>query len=208
DATLKIIEKIANRDGVGDIASQGVKAVSKKIGKGSEKFAVHVKGHELAAWNVHADPARAICYATANRGACHLNGNDPREQNARSMLDSLGVCLFAEGGYKKTLIRHLLSAITGKEWTSEEYMTAGERIFNLEKMFNYREGFGREDDRLPDRFFEEPLTVGPRKGAVLEKVKFNEAMNQYYEERGWDPQTTRPGNAKLKSLGLSFAMDV
>ncbi len=208
DATLKIIEKIANRDGVGDIASRGVKAVSKKIGKGSEKFAIHVKGHELAAWNIHADPAKGICYATSNRGACHLNGNDPTEQNTRSMLDSLGVCLFAEGGYGKTLIRHLLSAITGKEWTPEDYMTAGERIFNLEKMFNYREGFNREDDSLPDRFFEEPLTVGPRKGAVLEKVKFNEAMNQYYEERGWDSKTTRPGNAKLKSLGLSFAMDV
>ena len=206
DATLKMIEKIANRDGIGDVASRGVKALSEKIGKDSEKFAIHVKGHTLAAWNVHAEPARGICYATANRGACHLNGDDATEQNSRAIMDSLGVCIFAEGGYKDTLVPNLLTAITGREWTREDYMMAGERIFNLEKMFNFREGFGREDDRLPARFFEEPLTVGPKKGAVLDRAKFNKALNGYYKERGWDPETTRPGNAKLKSLGLSFTL--
>jgi aldehyde:ferredoxin oxidoreductase len=204
DATLKMIDKIAKKEGIGESASKGVKSLSEVIGKGSEKFAIHVKGHELAAWNVHADPARGVCYATANRGGCHLNGKDASEQNSRAIMDSLGVCIFAAGSYGRDLIPKLLSAITGKEWTEEEFMKAGERIFNLEKMFNYREGFRREDDSLPARFFEEPLTVGPKTGAVLNKEKFNTALDEYYKDRTWDPKTTCPHHAKLKNLGLSF----
>jgi aldehyde:ferredoxin oxidoreductase len=205
DATLKMINKIIKREGIGELASRGVKFLAEGIGKGSEKFAIHVKGQELAAWNVHADPPRSICYATANRGACHINGKDANEQNSRAIMDSLGLCLFAAGGYGMDLIPEFLSAITGREWTIQEFIKAGERIFNLEKMFNYREGFRREDDSLPARFFEEPLTIGPKKGAVLDREKFNKALDEYYKKRAWDPETTRPGDTKLNNLGLSFA---
>jgi aldehyde:ferredoxin oxidoreductase len=77
-----------------------------------------------------------------------------------------------------------------------------ERIVNLEKMFNYREGFRREDDRLPDRFFEDAFTVGPKKGAVLDRKKFEEMLTEDYKERGWDSGTSRPREAKIKELGL------
>jgi aldehyde:ferredoxin oxidoreductase len=204
DATLKMIDKIAKREGIGELASRGVKFLAEGIGKGSDKFAIHVKGQELAAWNVHADPPRSISYVTANRGACHLNGKDASEQNSRAIMDCLGLCLFAVGGYGMDLITEFLSAITGREWTTQEFLKAGERIFNLEKMFNYREGFRREGDRLPARFFEEPLTIGPQKGAVLDKEKFNKALDEYYKERAWNPETTRPESAKLESLGLFF----
>jgi aldehyde:ferredoxin oxidoreductase len=203
DATLAMIDKIDSRDGVGDLASKGVKALSGQIGQGSEKFAIHVKGHELAAHNIQANPPRGLSYVTANRGACHLNGDNIAMQNTRAMLDSIGLCLFptsepALEGPKLSL----LSAITGREYDKTEFMKTGERIFNLEKMFNYREGFRREDDRLPDRFFEDAFTIGLKKGAVLDRERFEAELTQYYKDRGWDPDTTKPNESKLKELGL------
>lgn len=203
EATLAIVEKIAYRDGIGDLASKGVKALSQKIGQGSEKFAIHVKGLELAAHNIQANPPRALCYATANRGGCHLNGDSVKEQNFRAMIDSTGVCLFPamDNSYEEPIIS-MLSAITGIEYYRAQFLKVGERVFNLEKMFNYREGFRREDDWLPDRFFEDAFTIGPKKGAVLDRAKFHDMLTQYYKERGWDPETTKPTEAKLKELGI------
>lgn len=77
-------------------------------------------------------------------------------------------------------------------------MEAGERVFNLEKMFNLREGFSREDDSLPERFFAEAFTLGPKKGAKLDRQEFNELMDSFYAESQWDKKTTRPTDEKLK----------
>jgi aldehyde:ferredoxin oxidoreductase len=204
DGTLAMIDRIAFLEGLGDLASKGVKALSRQIGQGSEKFAIHVKGHELAAHNIQANPPRGLCYATANRGACHLNGDDIAMQNTRAMLDSTGLCLFPalfEPALEEPALS-LLSAITGREYDKAAFTKGGERVFNLEKMFNYREGFRREDDRLPDRFFEDAFTVGPKKGSVLDRNQFDAMLTQYYKDRGWDPDTTKPGEPKLKELGL------
>jgi len=121
-----------------------------------------------------------MCYATANRGACHLSGHDG------------------------SLIGKLMSGITG-DTTNTDFAQAGERIFNLEKLFNYRGGFTRADDVVPDRFFEEPLTVGEKKGAVLTRDQFKTMMGEYYTGRDWDLVTTRPNRSKLESLGLGGA---
>ncbi|MCD4693181.1 MAG: aldehyde ferredoxin oxidoreductase C-terminal domain-containing protein, partial [Calditrichales bacterium] len=77
---------------------------------------------------------------------------------------------------------------------------------NLEKMFNYREGFSREDDKLPDRFFEESPTTGVTKGKVVKREEFDEVVNKYYSERGWDVETSKPAKLKLESLGLAFTL--
>jgi aldehyde:ferredoxin oxidoreductase len=76
--------------------------------------------------------------------------------------------------------------------------------FFSNEMFNYREGYRREDDQIPDRFFTEPLTIGDEKGAILDREEFKLMMDEYYVERGWDPATTRPSDDKIKQLGLSF----
>lgn len=123
-----------------------------------------------------------------------------------ALTDSLGLCLFAAGNYSTSRIRQLLTAMTGLEWTSDDYRTAGERIFNLERMFNYREGFTRQDDRLPDRFFEEAPTFGSTQGAVLDRGEFTSAVDRYHATCGWDPETGRPTDEKLESLGLSFVL--
>ncbi|MBC2716640.1 MAG: aldehyde ferredoxin oxidoreductase family protein [Desulfobacteraceae bacterium] len=213
DAVLLIIDKISRRDGIGDLAAQGVKAVSKQVGRNSEQFAIHVKGLELAAHNIHANPPRALCYATSNRGACHLSGDNIAHQNFVAAVDSLGLCLFASDhnkwmlpGISKRKIANLLTAITGIEWDADKFIEAGERVFNLEKMFNLREGFTREDDQLPDRFFAEPFTMGPEKGARLDRQEFTELMDKFYAERNWNPKTTRPTDEKLKQLNLEFTI--
>ena len=86
-------------------------------------------------------------------------------------------------------------------------MLTGERIYNLEKLFNYREGFTRADDVIPERFYEEPLTVGDKKGAVLTREQFNTMMDEYYTKRGWSLKTSEPSQAKLEGLGLILAVD-
>lgn len=134
-----------------------------------------------------------------------MSGDDIPMQNRRAMLDSTGMCFFPtfEPALEEPMLA-LLSAITGKEYDKAEFEKSGERIFNLEKMFNYREGFRRQDDRLPDRFFEDAFTVGPKKGAVLDRTKFEAMLTRYYKDRGWDPVTTKPGAAKLKELRLDL----
>ncbi len=213
DAVLLMIDKISRRDGIGKLAAKGVKAVSKQVGQGSNKFAIHVKGLELAAHNIHANPPRALCYATANRGACHLSGDNVPHQNFVAAVDSLGLCLFASDhnkwmmpGISKQKMANLLTAITGIEYDADKFMEAGERVFNLEKMFNLREGFTRKDDSLPDRFLAEPFTMGPEKGAKLDRQEFTELMDNFYAERNWDIQTTRPSDEKLEQLGLGFTI--
>ncbi len=203
DAILKMMKKIINREGVGEYASRGVKFLSEKIGHGSSDFAIHVKGHELAAWNVHVNPWTGISYATSNRGACHLNGGNPKSQDRGALLDSLGICRFAFFGYKNDGLREFVNAITGIDYSSEDFRKVGERIYNLEKMFNVREGFDIKDDVLPERFFKEPLSYGPGKGKVLTKEKFyGKMLHKYYLDRGWDPKTSIPTKSKLKELGL------
>jgi len=202
DAVLELVRKIALRDGIGDLASQGVKALAGRVGGNSAGFAVHSKGHELAAWDPHRTIDLAMTYVTATRGACHLNSPTARGQNDYAAMDSLGVCMFATDGFGKDGLRRLLTKITGTDWTEEEYLKAGERIFNLERAFNAREGFTRADDTLPARFFDDPLTTGPGKGAVLKRDELEKKLTEYYRDRGWDEKTGRPTPAKLKSLGL------
>ncbi|MCF6240881.1 MAG: alpha/beta fold hydrolase [Bacteroidales bacterium] len=206
DSILAMIDKIAKREGIGELASKGVKTLSEKIGKGSDEFAMHVKGHELAAWNVHVNSGTGISYATANRGACHLNGKNAEGQNGNALKDSLAICFFATGwgGYDEQQLVDFVNAITGSNWTKDDFFETGERIFNLEKMMNYREGFTAEDDVLPERFFKEPLTVGEKKGAVLVRKEWEQKMKDYYTERGWDTKTSKPKDETLKKLKLGF----
>jgi aldehyde:ferredoxin oxidoreductase len=198
-----MMKKIVYWEGVGDLASRGVKYLSDKIDKKSSEFAIHVKGHELAAWNVHVSAGTGISYATSNRGACHLNGSNPREQNINAMIDSLGLCNFAYFGYGNEGLRELIAAILGIDFSANDLLKTGDRIFNIEKLFNYNEGFGAEDDKLPERFFKEPLSYGKGRGKKLNKIDFyDKRLKRYYMERGWDIKTTKPTKSKLKELEI------
>ena len=142
-----------------------------------------------------------------------MSGDNIAHQNFVAAVDSLGLCLFASDhnkwmlpGISKKKMANLLTAITGIEWNADKVMETGERVFNLEKMFNLREGFTRADDSLLARFFKEPFTMGPEKGAKLDKNEFTAMMDKFYAERSWDIQTTRPSDEKLEALGLGFTI--
>jgi len=208
EASLAMLHKICKREGIGEKACHGVKYLANEIGHDAHKFAVHVKGHELAAWNVPVNSDYwTITYATSNRGACHMNGGSPKRQDFAALRDSLAACSFASSWYKDEISYHnFLSAITGLEWTGEDIEKASTRIFTLEKMFNYREGFDSNDDVLPPKFFENEFTVGEHKGAIVDKGEFKKNLEEYYKLRGWDTETSEPKKETLADLDLEFTI--
>ena len=119
--------------------------------------------------------------------------------------DSLGVCLFAvntKSVIGDTYCAELISAYLGLNFSSTDVMEAGERILNLFKAYNVREGLTRADDTLPSRLFHEPLQNGTPEGPVLSRDYMNGLLDAYYELRGWDKKTGVPTREKLEELGL------
>lgn len=224
---LRAIPMAARKDGMlGVLLSGGVRAASGKIGKGSGAFAMHVKGLEIPAYDPRQSPAQALAYAVADRGACHLRpflygtenfGKSPRldpaaydgkakevktGQERSALNDSVGICKFYVYGLNmmKDLLP-LVNAATGFDYSSEEFLAVGERINNLTRMFNVREGFDGSTDRLPQRC-REPLPSGKRAGMPMDVDRM---LPEYYRECGWDERGV-PTIEKLRSLGLDFAI--
>lgn len=121
-----------------------------------------------------------------------------------SVYNAVGLCIrppiLQTVGPK--LIARLYSSLTGIDITADEMMKVGERIWNLQKLFNLREGETSEDSAYPIRFYEEPLTEGPSRGKILEREKVIETLEEYYEYRGWDKKSGVPSNDKLNYLNL------
>ena len=221
DAEIEMVKKIAYRKGLGNLLAEGVRRASKKIGDGSEKFAMHVKGLEIPGYDPRGAFGMALAYATSDRGACHqrawtvraeIEGKlEPRfstkgrarfvkeTQDERAMCFSLVLCDFAPLEVKHFV--ELLNKATGFNFTVEDYLKTGERIWNLTRLFNVREGITRKDDTLPPRFMEEPLPEGATKGQVVTKEMLDEMLDEYYALRGWDKNGV-PTEEKLKELGL------
>jgi aldehyde:ferredoxin oxidoreductase len=165
---------------------------------------------------------QGLAFVTSNRGGCHLRGNMlgpeilgvPKivdhsgasgtvglliyHQHLSAAFDALGVCKFAGFAVSDELLARMMTAITGNEFVPQNLHNVGERIWNLERLYNLREGFIRKDDTLPKRMMEEPLKDGPAKGRVVNLVP---QLEEYYRYRGWDSEGV-PSKAKLKQLGL------
>ena len=229
-ALIEMIERIAARKGLGDVLGEGVKRASAKVGKGSDAFAMHVKGLELPGWGIRASPGMGLAYATADRGGCHqrawpiayevkgAKGPDGElvdrygpegkalvtksDQDGNATLFSLVACDFATGATGWNRYLGMLNAATGMKMTASEFSLLGERIWNQIRAFNVREGFSRKDDTLPPRIFNEPLTSGIAKGKALPKSDFEKMLDDYYRLRAWDVKTGYPTEQTLKRLGL------
>lgn len=122
-----------------------------------------------------------------------------------TVANSLGICIFTIGtrlAWGPTYLAELLSACTGWDITPQDMVTAGEKNFNLLKAYTVREGLARKDDVWPDRFYTEPLPEGPAKGAMLSRDVMDGLLDEYYDLRGWDRETSWPGEKKLRELGL------
>jgi len=119
-------------------------------------------------------------------------------QDLTSSIDASGICLFTSFALDAEDYADLLTATTGVKTDAEELLKVGERIWNLQKLYNIKRGFGRKDDTLPDRLLNEPLKEGAPTGQVS---RVPEMLDEYYTLRGWDAEGV-PSEAKLKELGL------
>ncbi|MEM5788599.1 MAG: aldehyde ferredoxin oxidoreductase C-terminal domain-containing protein, partial [Syntrophobacteraceae bacterium] len=207
----KLIHKIAFKEGkAGELLSLGVKRMSDKIGKDSYKYAIHVKGQELAAHDPRGFKPRGTSYAMGQLGGCHHEGNTPEGQAIWAYLSSMVMCSFVAGysWLKRSpgIVCDMINPLTGWNTTPEEYWTTAKRIITVMRAFNIREaGISRKDDILPVRLRTEALPEGPKKGAVFTDEDTKKMQDSYYAYYGWD-ENGIPTEETLKKLKLDFAI--
>jgi aldehyde:ferredoxin oxidoreductase len=218
EKALELVEKIANCDGAGADGALGTKALSEKIG--GKEFAMHNKGLELPGYDPRGSWGMAVSYATAPRGGCHMTAYSiameawgdlepftfegkgqliAEMQNDQFAKFSAGICDFWP--IDSDTLARLFEVTYGGKWTGKQMLEIGERIFNLQRMFNVMAGITRDDDKLPERLHKELLKAGPPEGKPMPKEGFDKAMDEYYIFRGWDEEG-RPTIEKLNELSL------
>ena len=180
-----------------------------------------VKKLDMPAYDARAVQGIGITYATSNRGGCHVRGYTiapevaglPEKidmstienkhvwvktfQDLTAVIDSSGMCLFTSFACGADIYADLLNAATGTNFDVTSVLEAGERIYNLERLFNQKAGMKPEEDTLPDRLLKEPIPAGPQKGAVS---RLPEMLPEYYKIRGWE--NAFPTQDTLKRLQL------
>jgi aldehyde:ferredoxin oxidoreductase len=215
---IVMLKKMVSQEGFGKRLVKGTKRLSEEI-KGSETFAMHVKGLELGGYDCRGLNGQALQFAINNRGGCHkaygmiarsemsdgtrLNiegkGEDVKDAAiGRIIRDSMIVCSFG-GHITEPIITEALSAVFGESWSIRDLNEVGMRIMCQERLFNMREGITRKDDTLPARLLIESKPDGPTKGQV---VPLDELLNEYYSALGWDIVTGNPTDEVLDSLGI------
>ncbi len=230
---LKLIELIVERRGAGAYLADGVRRAAERLGEAARAFAIHVKGLEIPYHDPRAVFSMGANYATANRGACHLEALshwtiygldvsswDPepsqrfsnagagrqavRFQNYFSLYNSLGICKFlGKMDLSPDTIATLLNAATGWRLTGDQLLLVGERLFNLKRLINNRLGITRADDTLPQRLLTQPRPSGQAQGQLPD---LKPILEEYYQIRGWLPDG-RPSPDRLEALGLAEFVD-
>ena len=204
EALIKLTEWTAKGEGFGKTLALGSRRMCEKYGH--PELSMTVKGQEFPAYDARGIQGMGLAYATANRGACHLRGytvasevlgipvkTDPLTtdgkaglvkafQDATSVFDSAGVCVFTTFAWTMADLQPQLQTALEGDWSMEKLDLVGERIWNLERDFNNRAGFTSKDDTLPPRLLNEPAKTGPAKGLVNGLAKM---LPEYYELRGW-----------------------
>lgn len=223
-AIIEMLRKITYREGIGGVLAEGVKRASQLLGKETEDYALHVKGMEMAVFSPRVLKSQAIGYAISSRGPIHTEVRTTAEctgivdrttikgkgvlakelSDWSAIANSLVWCLSAErviGIRLSEKVVEMIRVTTGMDINMTELVRIAERIHNLERAFNVREGFSRKDDILPKRIMEEPLPEGPSKGLMISKEDLDIMLDEYYIERGWDKNGV-PTRDKLLALGL------
>ena len=239
EALITMIEKIARREGFGDILAEGSARAAEKIGRGTEDLVVAVKKQELPAHMPQVKRSLGLIYAVNPFGADHQSSeHDPsynwypermaqlgltnpqpndvlNEEKVRfalvtewlySAMDTFNVCQFVFGPswhlYDVSQLVEAINAITGWGIDIPGLLKIGERRLNLLRAFNAREGFTREDDKLPKKLFQ-PLKGGKTDGVALTTEEIEQAKDLYYQMAGWDENGV-PKPETLASLGLDW----
>ena len=214
EALVALSEMTGKCEGFGRELGLGSKRLCEKYGR--PELAMVSKGQEFAGYDGRAMQGMGLGYATSNRGACHLRHDtfaedmkDPGakgkaeacrvSQDMTAMIDSTGLCLFTSNTWGAADYCKLVDAACPGDWSEERLRETGERIWNLERMFNLKAGLTRKDDSLPPRMLKDPLPSGFAKGGVNE---LEVLLPEYYQLRGWDANGV-PGAEKLRALGLA-----
>jgi len=220
------IEAIGERRGAGDLLAEGSRLAALAIGGESRRWAMHVKGLELPGYEPRSLKTMALGLAVSPRGACHnrsgayeadFSGEVDRfkadasrgalvrdSEDFAAVLDSLIVCKFLRKCFTDFYREgaELLSKVTGWDCTSDDLRRVGERIHNLKKLFNIREGWTSDDDWLPERLLTESLPTGIARGVALSPTELREMIQAYYAAREWDETGLIP-EKKLSELDLT-----
>ncbi len=189
---------------------------------GHPDYSMSAKKQEMPAYDPRAVQGIGLNYATSNRGGCHVRGymtavevlGNPVKidnlategkaqwtitfQDLTAALDSTGACLFTTFGIGADELAALLTTATGVPYSTEEFMKAGARIWNIERLFNLKAGLTAKDDTLPPRMLNDPMPAGPCKGEVS---KLDKMLPEYYTLRGWSKDGV-PTKEKLAELGI------
>ncbi|MBA7698960.1 hypothetical protein ES703_107644 [subsurface metagenome] len=218
-AMITMLKKIVNQEGFGRLLGEGVRRMSEEI-KGSESFAMHVKGMELGGYECRGLFGQALQYAIDARGGCHhgyglparveaFNGTGTKIEakgefvknmaSDRTIRDSILICAFVVRVLYPELLPGIVSSLRGESWSADDLKKVGWRIQCQERLFNMREGLTREDDSLPARLLNEPKPDGPTKGSV---VPLEELKDLYYQAMEWDISTGHPTDSVLAKLEI------
>ncbi|MFN2224804.1 MAG: aldehyde ferredoxin oxidoreductase family protein [Anaerolineae bacterium] len=231
---LELVRRIAYREGpFADLLAHGVHVAAQEIGRGAERYAVHVKGMTPAPLDARPVKVYNFRYAVSPRGADHLRISAPGgyaldklpilEAAAKlnfweqviTVPDLMGVCKFAYTYYTETpdvalhrslhILPALYEAATGFELSREQLLETAARVVNVERAHNCRLGLTAADDTLPPRFTEDPMPEGPSKGKVYDILE--PMKTAWYTVEGWDPETGIPRRETLEKLGLDDIAD-
>lgn len=228
-AIVAMTEKVARREGFGDVLADGVRVAAERIGQGAKEYAIHIGGQEVAMHDPRLRPGWATSYkidATPGRhtqGGAHLvegrggshglpvkptqafvyTGKADAQRKMSSyvhILNCLGMCMFNSNILDFDVLVQSLRAVTGWDCTAEELLNTGDRIATMRMAFNIREGINPMAFDVPGRILgHPPLPDGPTAGVT---VDLDTQVNEYLQEMGWDPATSRPSKKSLLELGL------
>jgi len=224
DLLAPTLEQMAYRRDLGAELADGSLRLATRYGH--PELSMSVKGLEMPAYDPRGMQGQGLLYATSNRGGCHMRGNMvgievlgiPKlvdrfqvqgkasfvilHQNVSAAIDSLVLCKFTNLGVAEEYFARVLSAVTGIHFATGDLIRVGERVWNLERLYNLREGFTEKDDTLPPRLLNEAPDHGPSQGWV---VHLEPMLKEYYRARGWDEHGV-PLPRKLAELELDNLM--
>ncbi|KJS81780.1 MAG: hypothetical protein JM58_16240 [Peptococcaceae bacterium BICA1-8] len=225
-AILDLIPKIVSRSGFGDWLAEGSRRLATRLGSEAEKFVSDIKGLEMAGHSARAHKGQALGYATSNRGGSHqdtrvtpersgkfdraaVEGKGKLAKESQDMTtigDALTVCRRSTealyGCFLNNDVVELVNIVTGQNYSLEDITKVAERIYTMEKLFNVREGLTRKEDTLPPRIMNEPIPDGASKGMYVPQDDLNRMLDEYYQIRGWDKESSYPSKESLRELGL------
>jgi len=232
DAMIELERKLAYREGIGDFLGDGVKEASQKLGKGSERFSLHMKGQDtfdayraVKGWalglSISPVAGRHLRGAVQGPGTSVSEYASPGatqyekqpeavfwEMQVKEIEDMMGTCIYVGSFLGAPVLEpadyaELVSSATGMELTEEDLMLMGRRAANLEKAFNtIHTDFDRKDDCPPRRYVEEPIKSGPCSGHRCDRERFDEMLDRFYELHGWDKRTGLQTSKCLTELGM------